>query len=77
MKEEMTVSWCMKRVELMLKCVKGFIMECTTWSGAESLNLQFMVPKGISEDMFQSFSNVLSGIFRVSTPLDLTSAVNR
>lgn len=77
MKEEMTVSWCMKRVELMLKCVKGFMMECTTWSGAESLNLQFMVPKGISEDMFQSFSNVLSGIFRVSTPLDLTSAVNR
>ena len=23
----------------------GFMMECSTWSGAESLNLQFMVPK--------------------------------
>lgn len=77
MTEEMTVSWCMKRAELILKCVKGFMMECTTWSGAESLNLQFMVPKGISEEMFQSFSHLLSGIFRVSTPLDLTSTANR
>lgn len=77
MTEEMTVSWCMKRAELMFKCVKGFIMECSTWSGAESLNLQFMVPKGISEEMFTSFSQMLSGIFRVSTPLDLTSTANR
>lgn len=77
MTEEMTVSWCMKRAELMFKCVKGFIMECSTWSGAESLNLQFMVPKGISEEMFTSFSQMLSSIFRVSTPLDLTSTANR
>lgn len=77
MTEEMTVSWCMKRAELMFKCVKGFMMECSTWSGAESLNLQFMVPKGISEEMFTSFSQMLSSIFRVSTPLDLTSTANR
>lgn len=77
MTEEMTVSWCMKRAELMFKCVKGFIMECSTWSGAESLNLQFLVPKGISEEMFTSFSQMLSSIFRVSTPLDLTSTANR
>lgn len=77
MTEEMTVSWCMKRAELILKCVKGFMMECSNWSGSESLNLQFMVPKGISEEMFHSFSQVLSGIFRVSNPLDLTSAANR
>lgn len=77
MTEEMTVSWCMKRAELILKCVKGFMMECSNWSGAESLNLQFMVPKGISEEMFHSFSHVLSSIFRVSTPLDLTSTANR
>ena len=81
-------------------------MECSTWSGAESLNLQFLVPKvrslspiettfqcvtllffhfiffylfsqGISEEMFTSFSQMLSSIFRVSTPLDLTSTANR
>ena len=23
----------------------GFMMECSNWSGSESLNLQFMVPK--------------------------------
>ena len=27
MSEEMTVAWCMKRAELVLKCVKGFMME--------------------------------------------------
>ncbi|KAJ7388238.1 hypothetical protein OS493_039051 [Desmophyllum pertusum] len=77
MTEEMTVSWCMKRAELMFKCVKGFMMECSSWSGAESLNLQFLVPKGISEEMFTSFSHMLSSIFRVSTPLDLTSTASR
>ena len=31
--------------EISVSYNKGFMMECTTWSGAESLNLQFMVPK--------------------------------
>ncbi|XP_031566423.1 protein C12orf4 homolog [Actinia tenebrosa] len=77
MTDEMTVNWCVKRAELVLKCVKGFMMECASWSGVESLNVQFMIPKGISLDMFNTISNMLPNIFRISTPLDLTSTSNR
>ena len=31
MSEEMTVAWCMKRAELVLKCVKGFMMEVSKY----------------------------------------------
>ena len=31
MSEEMTVAWCMKRAELVLKCVKGFMMEDSSY----------------------------------------------
>ena len=31
MSEEMTVAWCMKRAELVLKCVKGFMMEVSSY----------------------------------------------
>ena len=32
-------------LECMFLFDAGFMMECSSWSGAESLNLQFMVPK--------------------------------
>lgn len=41
----MTIPWCLKRAELVLKCVKGFMMELATWSGQESRTIQFLVPK--------------------------------
>lgn len=41
----MTVAWCAKRAELVLKCVKGFMIEMASWGGSELKNLQFVVPK--------------------------------
>lgn len=41
----MTVAWCTKRAELVFKCVKGFMIEMSSWGGAELKNLQFLVPK--------------------------------
>lgn len=73
MMENFTLQWCMKRAELVLKCVKGFMMESLSWDGHESRTLQFVVPPGISEDMFIAFSNMLPSIFRVSNPLDLSN----
>ncbi|KAF2350876.1 Protein of unknown function DUF2362, partial [Trinorchestia longiramus] len=43
--EEMSVSWCQRRAELVYKCVKGFMMEMTSWGGSEMNTLQFMLPK--------------------------------
>ncbi|XP_072290844.1 ferry endosomal RAB5 effector complex subunit 3 isoform X2 [Eucyclogobius newberryi] len=73
MSEEMTIPWCLKRAELVFKCVKGFMMEMASWDGGISRTVQFIVPKSISEEMFYQLSNMLPQIFRVSSTLTLTS----
>lgn len=69
MSEDMTVVWCTKRAELVFKCVKGFMIEMASWGGAELKNLQFLVPKGMSEEVFGTLATMLPSIFRVSNPL--------
>ncbi|XP_053380713.1 protein C12orf4 homolog [Mercenaria mercenaria] len=69
MLEEMTIPWCMKRAELVFKCTKGFMMEMATYGGVESLTIQFLVPLGISEELFAGISNMLPSIFRLSNPV--------
>ncbi|XP_056630066.1 protein C12orf4 [Diorhabda sublineata] len=68
MTEEMTISWCEKRAELVFKCVKGFMIEMASWGGSDLKNLQFMVPQGISNQVFQSLTEMLPRIFKVSNP---------
>src|SRR6218665_481999 len=41
----MTIPWCLKRAELVFKCVKGFIMELGLWNSQESCTIQFLVPR--------------------------------
>ncbi|KAK1804538.1 hypothetical protein P4O66_020548 [Electrophorus voltai] len=45
MAEEMTIPWCLKRAELVFKCVKGFMMEMASWDGGISRTVQFLVPQ--------------------------------
>ncbi|XP_028910189.1 protein C12orf4 homolog [Ornithorhynchus anatinus] len=73
MAEEMTIPWCLKRAELVFKCVKGFMMEMASWDGGISRTVQFLVPQKISEEMFFQLSSMLPQIFRVSSTLTLTS----
>ncbi|XP_064198963.1 protein C12orf4 homolog [Anguilla rostrata] len=73
MSEEMTIPWCLKRAELVFKCVKGFMMEMASWDGGISRTVQFLVPQSISEEMFYQLSTMLPQIFRVSSTLTLTS----
>ncbi|KAM5262575.1 ferry endosomal RAB5 effector complex subunit 3 [Ctenodactylus gundi] len=73
MAEEMTIPWCLRRAELVFKCVKGFMMEMASWDGGISRTVQFLVPQSISEEMFYQLSNMLPQIFRVSSTLTLTS----
>ncbi|KAB1254592.1 Protein C12orf4-like protein [Camelus dromedarius] len=82
---EMTIPWCLRRAELVFKCVKdsefsrvcrslsGFMMEMASWDGGVSRTVQFLVPQSISEEMFYQLSNMLPQIFRVSSTLTLTS----
>ncbi|XP_042894810.2 ferry endosomal RAB5 effector complex subunit 3 isoform X1 [Parasteatoda tepidariorum] len=71
MSEEMTIQWCLKRAELIFKCVKGFMIEMASLVGDETRTVQFLVPKGISEELFMNLSNLLPAIFRVSNPVVL------
>ncbi|RWS12722.1 hypothetical protein B4U79_00856 [Dinothrombium tinctorium] len=75
MTENITLQWCLKRAELVLKCVKGFMIEMASLSPTTDDNktLQFIVPKGISEELFASLATMLAGIFRLSNPLVLKS----
>ena len=69
MEESMTIPWCMKRAELVYKCVKGFLMEVASWGGSEIKTLQFLVPKDINNDVFSKLSLMLPTIFRTSNPI--------
>lgn len=74
MTEDMTVPWCQKRAELVLKCVKGFMIESVSLGGSELKTIQFLVPKGISEEVFGILATMVPTIFRVSTPLVFESS---
>jgi len=39
------MQWCLKRAELVFKCIKGFVMELALWTGQEAFTIQFLVPK--------------------------------
>ena len=69
--DEMTsVSWCLRRAELVFKCVKGFMMEVASCGGGEDLKtLQFVVPKDIDHDVFHRLTSMLASIFRSSNPI--------
>ncbi|KAF6117655.1 hypothetical protein HJG60_001659 [Phyllostomus discolor] len=41
MSEEMTIPWCLRRAELVFKCVKGFMMEMASWDGGISRTLHY------------------------------------
>ncbi|CAF1103772.1 unnamed protein product [Brachionus calyciflorus] len=66
MTEEMTVNWVMKRAELVLKCMKGFMIEFVQWGAQESRNIQFVVPLGLNDETFSALSSLIKTIFRES-----------
>lgn len=64
------MAWCAKRAELVFKCVKGFMMECATLSGAtEQYTVQFLVPPDVSADVFHQLSDMLLSIFHLAKPV--------
>lgn len=72
--EILTVNWCLKRAELVLKCVKGFLIEMASLStGVDQGTIQFLVPKGISEELFTSLASLIPEIFRLANSLNLKS----
>jgi hypothetical protein len=67
----MTINWVMKRAELVLKCIKGFMIEFVQWGAQESRTLQFVVPQGLMDETFIALSNLITSIFRESRTVNL------
>eukprot|EP00116_Pleurobrachia_bachei_P003450 sb/3463712/ len=67
--------WCVKRAEVVLKCVKGFMIEVGSTGTITSRTFQFIMPKKTPERTFHSISSLIPNIFRVPCPmvLDQTS----
>ncbi len=69
MSEEMTVAWCLRHAELVFKCVKGFMMEVSSWGGSEIKTLQFLVPRDMDSEVYGRLTAMLATIFRTSNPI--------
>ncbi|KAM3956499.1 LOW QUALITY PROTEIN: FERRY endosomal RAB5 effector complex subunit 3 [Aphomia sociella] len=67
--EETTAAWCGRRAELVLKCVKGFVLEAAGWGGAEPRTLQFAAPPAAAPALFLQLAQLLPAIFRISNPV--------
>eukprot|EP01147_Barroeca_monosierra_P000540 gene540-3858_t len=61
--------FCEKRFELLLKTIKGFIMENTAWGRSTSKTIQLMVPKDTSPGRFSMFVEIMASIFRETRTL--------
>ncbi|XP_022657274.1 protein C12orf4 homolog isoform X2 [Varroa jacobsoni] len=86
----MTQAWCVKRAELVYKCVKGFMIEMASLVAEgdrdDPRTVEFIVPPALGASAsspvdegttFTSLSAMLQGIFRMANPLVLkTSAGN-
>ncbi|KAL4711586.1 hypothetical protein ACJJTC_003603 [Scirpophaga incertulas] len=68
--EETTAAWCLRRAELVLKCVKGFVIECGSAGGGACLaTIHFVAPPNTAPDLFAALANLLPTIFRTSNPV--------
>ncbi|XP_050681832.1 protein C12orf4 homolog [Leptidea sinapis] len=66
--EEMTMSWCLRRAELVLKCVKGFMLETSAAGGTDLRTLTVLLPAAAPQ-LFQASGQLLTSIFRLASPV--------
>ncbi|CAF0870066.1 unnamed protein product [Adineta ricciae] len=71
MTEEMTIPWVLKRAELVLKCLKGFMMEMGTWGTNRCSTIQLVVPKNLLDQTFLQLADLVPTIFRESRTVTL------
>eukprot|EP01137_Pigoraptor_chileana_P019385 Opistho-2@80361 len=68
--------WKLRRAELVLKCVKGFMMESSAFAAVDLRTITFLLPSDTSEGLFATFSAMVTNIFRMSTPLNLSASAS-
>ncbi|VVC90050.1 unnamed protein product [Leptidea sinapis] len=61
------MSWCLRRAELVLKCVKGFMLETSAAGGTDLRTLTVLLPAAAPQ-LFQASGQLLTSIFRLASP---------
>ncbi|EFO17478.2 hypothetical protein LOAG_11021 [Loa loa] len=73
-KEHMTPNWCMKRAELIFKCVKGFMMEACSGSSTAGggpptatthFNVNFVLPEDLQKIIYAEILELFPTIFHM------------
>nr|CAH8872178.1 unnamed protein product [Trichobilharzia regenti] len=67
--ENMDRTWRAKRVETVLKAVKGALMELITWRGLNLRSIQFLAPSNTTDDELNVFRQIISNSFLQPNPL--------
>lgn len=65
----MNQSWRVKRAEVILKAIKGALMELITWRGPTLRLIQFLAPSKLSLSEMNLFSNIITASFLQPNPL--------
>ncbi|CAD6186595.1 unnamed protein product [Caenorhabditis auriculariae] len=66
--ESTTISWCVKRAEMVYKCVKGYLMEVCGGSSTDALphfNVHFLLPDGLAPVIYATISSMFPTIFHL------------
>ena len=71
LESNMDHAWCVRRAEIVFKCVKGFMIESGSTGVITSKTFHFILPKNTPDKTFQSIRTLLPTIFRVPCPMVL------
>ncbi|KAK5964784.1 hypothetical protein GCK32_000462 [Trichostrongylus colubriformis] len=68
--ENMTIAWCVRRAEMVYKCVKGYLMEVCGVCGGSAVgggvtsvphfNIHLVLPSGLADGVYQQISAMVS-----------------
>jgi len=67
MQETMTAPWCLRRAELVMKCIKGFLIEFPL----SNCTVHFTVPLGIDSMVFKRIRDLIPDNFRLTVALNI------
>lgn len=73
--ENMTIAWCLRRAEMVYKCVKGYLMEVCGVCGGSAVgggvtsvphfNIYLVLPSGLADGVYQQISAMFPTIFHL------------
>ncbi|VDL66196.1 unnamed protein product [Nippostrongylus brasiliensis] len=73
--ENMTIAWCVRRAEMVYKCVKGYLMEVCGVCGGSAVgggvtsvphfNIHLVLPSGLVDGVYQQISAMFPTIFHL------------